>query len=194
MRRRPASDPTARRASTRFAIVALLAAWLGGCAIATPLDTRRVRAAAPPGLLQVSITHAVVDPARRADFFRWTRRVADVLDGQPGLLAHSIRRELLGDEAWTVTVWASAAHRDRFVRSDTHRRAMSEASTGIAALRVARLEIAADALPMDWSEVLEMLEAAPAAGTGHGFPAPPGGRRTRRSASLSGPAAPSGRG
>jgi heme-degrading monooxygenase HmoA len=177
MSRPLSSDPAARRLGRRFAIAALLATWLGGCAIATPLDMRRVRADAPPGLLQVSITHAVVDPARRAEFFRWTRRVADGLDGQPGLLAHSIRRELLGDQAWTITVWASAAHRDRFVRSDTHRRAMSEASTGIAALRVARLELPADALPMDWREVLGMLDAAPATGSSHGYPAPPATRR-----------------
>lgn len=153
----------------RRALVLALCGLIGGCAIGTPLDTRRVRAAMPSGPVEVSITHAVLDPARRGDFDRWTRRVNATLDAQPGLLAHAIRKELLGDEAWTFTVWASAADRDRFVQSTVHRRAMDEASTGIAAMRSVRLRLAPDALPDDWPGVLALLERAAAGGQARGY-------------------------
>jgi heme-degrading monooxygenase HmoA len=152
-----------------------LAALLGGCAIGTPLDTRRLRASAPPGPLEVSITHAVVDPARRADFDRWTRRVNAGLDAQPGLLAHSIRKELFGAQAWTFTVWASRADRERFVRDTAHRRAVAEASTGLAAMRSVRLSLAADELPADWDAVLVLLERAGAEGAARSYGPKPGG-------------------
>jgi heme-degrading monooxygenase HmoA len=157
--RLPSGSPRRHAGLLRSLLATSLLGLLGGCAIGTPLDVRTLRAQAPAGPLQVSITHATVDPARRAEFNRWTRRVNADLDGQPGLLLHSIRRELLGDQAWTFTVWASAEDRERFVRSTTHRRAMAEGSTGIAALRTVRVERTADALPEDWDAVLALLEA-----------------------------------
>lgn len=164
---------TPRTARVLRALLVPLAALVGGCAIGTPLDTRRLRAVAPPGPLEVSITHAVVDPARRGDFDRWTRRVNAGLDGQPGLLAHSIRKELFGDQAWTFTVWASAADRERFVRATDHRRAMAEASTGLASMRSARLALAADALPTDWDGVLALLDQAADSGATRSYGGPP---------------------
>lgn len=158
-----------RRCLLPRVLVVALAGLLGGCAIGTPLDTRRLRSAVPSATVEVSITHAVTDPARRADFDRWTRRVNATLDDQPGLLAHAIRKQIFGDEAWTFTVWASAADRDRFVRSTAHRRAIDEASTGLAAMRSVRLTLASDALPTDWSGVLELLERATVDGRARGY-------------------------
>ena len=170
----PAAPRLPILARLRRVLPAALVAVLAGCAIGTPLETRRLRAVAPPGPLQVSITHATLDPARRGEFDRWTRRVNDTLDAAPGLLAHSIRRELFGDQAWTFTVWASAADRERFVRSTAHRRAMDEASTGIASMRSVRLALAADLLPQDWDGVLALLESAASDGSARGYIPPSG--------------------
>ena len=173
----PASRTLPPRATNalRRALLFPLAAIVGGCAIGTPLDTRRLRTAAPQEPLEVSITHAVVDPARRAEFDRWTRRVNATLDDQPGLLAHSIRKELFGDQAWTFTVWASAADRQRFVASTDHRRAVAEASTGLASMRSVRLALPAADLPEDWDQVIALLDDAAAQGraSAYGGPARP---------------------
>lgn len=160
--------PTVLRRTLVFALSGLI----GGCTIGTPFDTQRVRATAPTGLVEVSITHAIVDPARRGDFDRWTRRVNGTLDGQPGLLAHAIRKELLGDNAWTFTVWASVADRERFVRSTAHRRAVDEASTGLAAMRSVRLTLAPADLPDDWDGVLALLERAAGEGKARAYAEP----------------------
>lgn len=157
---------TLPRHTLRSLLCLPIVALVGACAVGTPVDTRKLRAAAEPASTryEVSITHAVVDPARRGDFDRWTRRVNAGLDAQPGLLAHAIRKELFGDKVWTFTVWASAADRDRFVQSTTHRRAMDEASTGIAAMRSVRLTLAPGELPTDWDGVVALLDRASAAG------------------------------
>lgn len=154
--------PRLTLAMLRGLLCAPIAALIGACAVGTPVETRALRTTAGPGAvpLEVSITHAVIDPARRGDFDRWTRRVNAGLDAQPGLLAHAIRKELFGDQVWTFTAWASAADRARFVESTTHRRAMDESSTGIAAMRSVRLTLAPAELPADWDGVLALLERA----------------------------------
>jgi heme-degrading monooxygenase HmoA len=159
------------RPTLRRLLLLPIAALVGACAVGTPVDTRKLRETteAASTHLEVSITHAVVDPARRGDFDRWTRRVNDGLDDQPGLLAHAIRKELFGDKVWTFTVWASAADRDRFVQSTTHRRAMDEASTGIAAMRSVRLTLAPGDLPTDWDGVIALLDQATADGQSRGY-------------------------
>jgi heme-degrading monooxygenase HmoA len=162
-----------RRTLRSLALLPIVA-LVGACAVGTPVDTRKLRdsAAAATPTLEVSITHAVIDPARRGDFDRWTRRVNAGLDAQPGLLAHAIRKELFGDKVWTFTVWASAADRDRFVRSTTHQRAMDAASTGIAAMRSVRLTLAPAELPTDWDGVLALLDRATADGQARSYGAP----------------------
>ncbi len=150
----------ARRVAS-FMASAVLAA-MTGCAISTPMHM----AAPAPGdrpddPMQVSVTHAVIDPARRAIFDRYVVIVAAQLPRQPGLVSYSIRRELLGDQVWTLTAWRSAEDRARFFGSGLHLQAMTECSTAIVNVRSVRLELPRAALPMDWQRALAALGPPP---------------------------------
>lgn len=139
-----------------------LALILGGCAIHTPVRmTPAASVGAPDASVQVSLTHAVVDPARRAPFDRYVNRVATVLPGEPGLLLYSIRRELFGNQVWTMTAWRSAEDRARFFASGLHREAMAEAGAAIVHVRTVRVVLPRSALPVDWDWALATLGEPP---------------------------------
>lgn len=144
----------------RIALIALVAALLSGCAISTPF--RRV---APPDVelpptMAVSLTHAWVRPDRRDDFDEHTRRVLTALPGHAGLIGWSVRRQIVGREVWTMTVWRDAASRARFVDSSDHRAAIASAYPAIERVRFARLEIGPADLPLRWPRALAALDAA----------------------------------
>lgn len=157
---------TASAHTERRRIAGLAAAFLTGCAISTP---QRVVPLAPgePADARVygSITRARVRPESRAEFAELTRRVAALLDqGLPGLVCHSIRRELLGRQAWTLTVWRSPAAREQFARHSVHAEAMTASQRLLAEVRVRRLALRRDELPLSWAKALALLDSAPAGG------------------------------
>lgn len=147
--------PLALRTLAAAAVTSLLCA----CAISTPF--RGMAPATDSAVLVV--THAVLDPRTRADFDAQTRNVVDGLPLQPGLLGYSVRRELLGNQVWTITVWADEAARARFVASALHREAMAEGSAAITSIRVRRFALPEGSLPVRWRQALELLDGpAPA--------------------------------
>jgi heme-degrading monooxygenase HmoA len=106
----------------------------------------------------VSIAHVLVDSAHRRGFERATRELLQQLPQTPGLLMHSVRRELLGNEAWTLTAWRSDADRRAFTASAEHGRAMASAGRAIAKMRTRQFVVPAADLPLGWGRALEMLE------------------------------------
>lgn len=156
-------DRTARHSLLRLLGALTLAtaalAALTGCTIATPYRAGSESAPPSPDARRVVvITHAVLDRQARAEFDRQTRRVAESLRGQPGLIGYSLRRELLGDEVWTMTEWRDEAARARFVASPIHREAMAGGASALRSVRFARIELPAAQLPLTWSRALELLE------------------------------------
>ena len=162
---RPDTGHPAVARRLRRGVVALLlplAAALAGCAISTPVRLAAPTPAdRPDDLLQVSLTHAVVDPARRAPFDRYVGRVVEQLPQQAGLVSYSVRRELLGRQVWTMTAWRSAEDRARFFGSGVHRQAMTEAAPALLKVRTVRLELRRAELPLDWPRALAALGPAP---------------------------------
>jgi len=148
----------------RGRLAALTSAFLTGCTISTP---QRVRPLAkgdnPDAQVFVSVTGARVQSGERAEFDRLTRRLHTTLEGQPGLLSHSIRREVFGLQAWTLTAWSSEAARDSFFRSPMHLEAMTTSAKLLAEVRVRRLTLRRNELPLSWNRALELLEKDPEA-------------------------------
>ncbi|MFM9879951.1 MAG: antibiotic biosynthesis monooxygenase family protein [Burkholderiaceae bacterium] len=132
-----------------------LVGLLSGCAISTPFKTI---SSTPPTVVMV-VTHAVLDPNNRAAFDAQTSRVLESLSGQPGLVGYSVRRQLLGNEVWTMTVWASEASRAEFVTSAAHRTAMVNGNSALQTIRLLRVELPQSAVPMAWADALQLLEA-----------------------------------
>ncbi len=148
----------------RRRVAGLAAAFLTGCAISTPQRLAPTEPGDSPDMrVYVSITQARVRPEHRAEFGELTRRVAALLEqGPPGLVSHSIRRELLGSQAWTLTAWRSPEARDLFAALPAHVEAMAAGRRLFSELRVKRLELRRDELPLSWARALALLDTAQA--------------------------------
>ncbi|MDJ0779791.1 MAG: antibiotic biosynthesis monooxygenase [Gammaproteobacteria bacterium] len=145
-----------------------MAVFATGCAISTPFGgpgfdrERGVTAVAADERVIVALTHAVLGERRQA-FDRQVGLVADTLPSQQGLIAYSLRKELLGNEAWTMTVWRDEESLQRFVRSSAHQQAIRSSAGELAAVRFSRFEVPASSLPLGWDEALEYLAGNSAA-------------------------------
>ena len=132
---------------TRFAMTLALLSFLGleGCAFATgfqgPGYDRRNGVTLPgEGRLVVGLTKAVLrdDGALRSTFWDYVFKVADSLPERPGFVGYSLRREVFGKQAWTMTVWSDEASLAAFVESDLHQAAIRDAMGALACVRFAR--------------------------------------------------------
>lgn len=140
----------------------LLAPLLGGCAIGLPYqDLSAGRPASGPTRV-VALTYAVLDADKRAPFDRASAEVIRSLAGQPGIVGYKLRREILGDAVWTMTVWESEAARAAFVGSPVHRAAIQTGSAAVRQGRFAHVEVPAAEAPLSWKRALAVLESAEA--------------------------------
>jgi hypothetical protein len=144
----------------RRRIVALLPAWLSGCALATPFRTPPGAEGALGDQAIAVVTHAVLvdDPGLRRLFWRHTEAVDAALPAQPGYLGHSKRTTLGGGEAWTLTVWSDRRTLEAFVETTVHVTAINEAMKALVRARFARFPVAADEVPPSWRRALAALE------------------------------------
>ena len=151
-----------RTTGFRIAVIASALAVLGGCTISTPFKGPGYNRGAGVAFDQstdtvvVALTHAVVGKDRD-NFDRGVSRVVDSLAQQPGLIGYSLRRELFGNEAWTLTVWRDEASLDAFVRSSAHQQAIRSGAAELVAANFRRLELPASEIPIDWEHALEYL-------------------------------------
>jgi len=132
--------------------------WLQGCAIGTPWP-RLAPDSPEQGAEQVVLvlTRAVVDAARRSEFDRQNNRVLASMGNQPGLIGYAARRQLIGDQGWTMSVWADDEARAAFVHSPTHREAIAKSLPALRVVELKRLTVSRKDLPADWDAVLHML-------------------------------------
>ncbi len=144
----------------RRTLAAVLAGALAGCAIATPYKTTDAGAALPKDApTVVAVTLAVVsdNPAARKVFWENVWRIERALPEQPGLLGYSLRQELLGNKAWTMTAWRSEEDLRRFVASPLHRQAIDATPPALVDARFVRVARTNGQLPLRWDEALEEL-------------------------------------
>lgn len=138
---------------------------VAGCAISTPY--RELATAGQPqgsnadATVVVMVTHATLNNAQRTPFDEYTRRIVAALPQQPGLIGYSVRTAPLGNEAWTLTVWADSRSLMQFVQSELHQRAVKASAESLVGTRFGRFDIAASRLPLTWEQALKMLDEAP---------------------------------
>ncbi|MEL6963929.1 MAG: antibiotic biosynthesis monooxygenase [Pseudomonadota bacterium] len=138
---------------------------LAGCAISTPFSgpgysSRAGVAFQENAPVVIAISKAVMrqDGVKRSEFWHHVSTVRDSLDDQPGFIGHSIRRELFGTAAWTMTVWTDEASLDNFVASDVHQTAIREAFDALETTRFVRFVAIAGDIPIAWDRALVVLE------------------------------------
>lgn len=144
----------------------LLSLLMSSCVISTPfrgpgfVDGKVTQVAADTPVV-ISITNAKVDRNTRGPFDDHVKRVVKGLPAQSGLIGFSVRRELFGDEVWTLTAWRSEADRARFVASPEHRAAMAAGGPALKSVRFSRVTVPAAELPLSWERVQQLLESNP---------------------------------
>ena len=143
----------ASRALMTLAVVPLL----GACAISTPFPRLKMSGAGAEDQVVVVLTHIVVDSNQRSEFDRQTRRVIDSLPSHSGMLGYSARRQIFGNEAWTMSMWASDADRAGFVRSAVHQEAIAKSAPAIVNIQLKRLSLTRKDVPAGWPRALELL-------------------------------------
>jgi heme-degrading monooxygenase HmoA len=87
-------------------------------------------------------------------------RVSDVrrsLDENQGYLGGSIRRELFGEYAWTMTVWTDEESLEEFIDSREHSRAMKEGDSAVGGGKFLRIWVDAESLPLPWEEAITKI-------------------------------------
>jgi heme-degrading monooxygenase HmoA len=131
---------------------------LGGCAISTPFPKWDNK---PPSsseeALVLVLTRIVVNTEQREEFDRQTKRVIDSIRTQPGLIGFSARRELFGNQGWTLSVWANDQARADFVRSAVHQEAITKSAPAIVNIELKRLTLPREKLPANWAQALALL-------------------------------------
>ncbi len=166
---RPDNGRTPSIALALLAAAALLLAGVG-CSISTRFQgpgfqrSRGVVADLAGDTVIVSLTHATVDRAGRKTFDRHVGRIVDhleSLEASEGFIGFSIGMRVPGKEVWTVTAWTDEAALDAFVRSSVHAAAIRESGGALEALRLRRVALPRDELPLSWKRAFELLDAAP---------------------------------
>lgn len=153
------SAPALRRKRPPIGLF-FLTVFLSGCAIATPFrDNPGTHAKAGSAIAAITEAQLGADRAARSRFWDGTRRVEQALMQQPGFLGYSIRREILGNRAWTMTVWQSEADLLRFVQSEVHREAIRIGRAALVSGRFARVPLAPGEKSLSWAKALEAIES-----------------------------------
>ncbi len=145
-------------------LIVLSALGLSACKIGTPFrmaDNDRANTSVDKNqTVMVGITHVVVGQNRKRTktFWNHVKSVQGSLEEQPGFIGGAIRRELFGNEAWTMTVWTDEESLNGFVRSQVHRTAMTEGWPALKSARFARMEVSRDQIPLSWKQAEELLD------------------------------------
>lgn len=146
-------------------LVILLGITLGGCTISTPYrESSRLDldSSGKEKVVLVSVTHITLNDDREARRIFWdhVHKLTKTMESNPGFRGMSLRRQLFGNEAWTLSVWENEESLREFVRSPEHRKAMNEGAPAARNIRFSRFQASTKELPLKWTEVLSRLDAS----------------------------------
>ncbi len=107
----------------------------------------------------VGITHVTLgdDNEKNNVFWEYTRQVIESLPEHQGYLGHKLRKKLLADEAWTMTVWENEDALDQFVRGSQHGMAIGKGLPAVKSARFVRLVLPRAQTPLDWDIAEQMM-------------------------------------
>ncbi len=140
-----------------MALLSGLSLLLNACTIGLPVPQLAEGAAGASEPVVLVLTRVVVDTEQRAEFDTQTRRVMASMAQHSGLLGYAVRRQLFGNQGWTLSVWANDESRAAFVRSAVHREAVDKSMPAMLTVELKRLTLARKDLPADWDSVFRML-------------------------------------
>ncbi len=104
-------------------------------------------------------THTRIAKGERSRFNDHVDAITRQQDRHEGFMARALRREALGRERWTMTMWEDEASAFDFTFSGAHLAAMQDADASIDGVYSASWWVEEDELPVVWPEVLDELDA-----------------------------------
>jgi len=146
----------------KYSLLLISLLGLSSCTISTPfryVDEAENDNSLKSDSLLVVITYAKTgeDSDKNSAFWDNVTRVYDSMDSHSGLVGYSIRRELFGDQAWTITVWRDEESLRNFVSSKEHRQAMREGTGALADMAFARKQVSGGDIPIPWETAEAIL-------------------------------------
>jgi quinol monooxygenase YgiN len=154
-----AAAPASPRWPVRLA--AALAGLLNACAVGTPvprlISPSPNHTGAADQTVVLVLTRVVLNPDKRAEFDRQNSRVMASMGQQPGLLGYAARKQLFGNQGWTMSVWANDEARAAFVRSPVHQEAIAKSMPALVSVELKRMTLQRAELPTDWDAMLRLL-------------------------------------
>jgi heme-degrading monooxygenase HmoA len=108
----------------------------------------------------VGITHVTTgdDSSKNDLFWDHTMRVVDSLPSHSGYLGHKIRKQLFGNEAWTMTVWQDEDALQNFVSGEKHSDAIQNGLDAVVKARFVRFTIAKSKIPLSWDDAEKIMD------------------------------------
>lgn len=145
-------------------LMAVTAFTLSACTMATPFsgpgyEKQQGVTLTGEQTVWVGLTQAILHENRknRTVFWDHVAKVETSLQNQPGFIGYSKRVELLGNNAWTMTVWNSEAEMNAFVRGQAHQAAIREGYSALQGAKFARITLKRDEIPLSWEQALQVL-------------------------------------
>ena len=89
-------------------------------------------------------------------FFRQSSAIQKQLKDSPGLIGYSLRAQLLGKNAWTLSVWQDESALSEFVGRSPHVDTMKKVNLG-EARKFVRWKLIGSEVPPKWDDALRHL-------------------------------------
>lgn len=146
----------------KIMFISLISSFLSHCAVGTPFQksehwtTLKIQ---PNTTVLVAYTEVKTGGTFWDRRIFWSR-VSDVrnsLNANSGYLGGSIRREIFGEYAWTMTVWTDEDALEKFIFDKEHSRAMKDADAAVAKGKFLRIWKPTSEVPMDWNVAVPLI-------------------------------------
>lgn len=142
--------------SIKLGILSLITMSLSAFSISTPFNFPQGKNKMAVNA-RLTLTHAYIREGKSDAFYKHSEEVVASLRQRPGILAYSVRRQLFGNQAWTLTLWDTEANKQQFISSKEHQAAMSQASILLTCARFLRIEWSGVVRTLDWDELIRRI-------------------------------------
>lgn len=146
------------------AALGLAAFVLSGCKVGYPFSGPGYEPAlgvthpAADNRVLVAVTTGQITRGSGAAFAEQLREVMDSLPGEPGLIGFAVRRQLVGNRVWTMSVWTDEAALARFLAGPAHREAVRVGGIPAESVSSTTYWLPVEQVPPSWAEAVGQLE------------------------------------
>jgi heme-degrading monooxygenase HmoA len=144
-------------------MISLITSWITSCTVHSPFQKSEKLQnynLTDESIVIVALTQVETgfNPINLATFWSRVMDVRSSLDTNPGYLGGSIRRQLIGSKAWTMTVWKDSDSLDDFIYSKTHEKAMKDGAPAVNKSIFYRIKKKWKEIPIDWETAVKEIE------------------------------------